>query len=105
MLAKRLLACAHILYVYVIIDSQVPVESDLKSKLTNTTFYAMFSQNTAIDSTLRVEPNTLYISASSSSHRRRLHRGNRELRPGTHARTGANVAFCPDTFHGCGLIF
>jgi len=27
-------------------------------------------------------------------HRRRLHRGNRELRPGTHARTGANVAFC-----------
>ena len=38
-------------------------------------------------------------------HRRRLHRGNRELRPGTHARTGANVAFCPGTFHGCALIF
>ena len=31
--------------------------------------------------------------------------GNRELRPGTHARTGANVAFCPGTFHGCALIF
>jgi len=40
-----------------------------------------------------------------SVHRRRLHRGNRELRPGTHARTGANVAFCPGTFHGCALIF
>jgi len=39
------------------------------------------------------------------SHRRRLHQGNRELRPGTHARTGANVAFCPGTFHGCALIF
>jgi len=39
------------------------------------------------------------------SHRRRLHRGNRELRPGTHARTAANVAFCPGTFHGCALIF
>jgi len=37
--------------------------------------------------------------------RRRLHRGNRELRPGTHARTGANVAFCPGSFHGCALIF
>jgi len=24
---------------------------------------------------------------------------------GTHARTGANVAFCPGTFHGCALIF
>ena len=35
----------------------------------------------------------------------RLHQGNRELRPGTHARTGANVAFCPGTFHGCALIF
>ena len=32
------------------------------------------------------------------SHRRRLHRGNWELRPGIHARTGANVAFCPGTF-------
>ena len=31
-------------------------------------------------------------------HRRRLHRGNQELLPGTHARTGANVAFCPGTF-------
>jgi len=39
------------------------------------------------------------------NHRRRLHRGNRELRAGTHARTGANVAFCPGTFHGCALIF
>jgi len=38
-------------------------------------------------------------------HRRRLHQGNQELRPGTHARTGANVAFCPGTFHGCALIF
>ena len=38
-------------------------------------------------------------------HRRRLNRGNWELRPGTHARTGANVAFCPGTFHGCALIF
>ena len=38
-------------------------------------------------------------------HRRRLHRGNREHRPGTHARTRANVAFCPGTFHGCALIF
>ena len=43
--------------------------------------------------------------ADPSAHRRRLHRGNRELRPGTHARTGANVAFCPGTFHGCALIF
>jgi len=41
----------------------------------------------------------------SRIHRRRLHRGNRELCPGTHARTGANVAFCPGTFHGCALIF
>ena len=41
----------------------------------------------------------------ATAHRRRLHRGNRELRPGTHARTGANVAFCPGTFHGCALIF
>ena len=41
-----------------------------------------------------------------SLHRRRLHRGNRELRPGTHTRTGENVAFCPGTFHGaCALIF
>jgi len=39
------------------------------------------------------------------SHRRRLHRGNRQRRPGTHARTGANVAFCPGTFHGRALIF
>ena len=38
-------------------------------------------------------------------HRCRLHWGNRELRPGTHARTRANVAFCPGTFHGCALIF
>jgi len=41
----------------------------------------------------------------SHSHRRRLHWGNREVRPGTHARTGANVAFCPGTFHGRALIF
>ena len=42
---------------------------------------------------------------ASDNHIRRLHRGNRELRPGTHARTGANVAFCPGTFYGCALIF
>ena len=42
---------------------------------------------------------------NSLMHRRRLHRGNRELRPGTHARTAANVAFCPGTFHGYALIF
>ena len=41
----------------------------------------------------------------SLHHRRRLHLGNRELRPGIHARTGANVAFCPGTFHDCALIF
>jgi len=42
---------------------------------------------------------TTTSTSTSSSHRRRLHQGNRELRPGTHARTGANVAFCPGTFH------
>ena len=49
---------------------------------------------------------TLQQSAAFTTfHRRRLHRGNRELCPGTHARTGANVAFCTGTFHGCALIF
>ena len=46
-----------------------------------------------------------YGGFASVGHRRRLHRGNRERRPGAHARTGANVAFCPGTFHGCALIF
>ena len=53
----------------------------------------------------RTDSNWVLPSRPISSHRRRLHRGNRELRPGTHARTGANVAFCPGTFHGCALIF
>ena len=43
-------------------------------------------------------------SQTRAHHRRRLHRGNRELCPGTHARTGENVAFCSGTFHGCALI-
>ena len=47
----------------------------------------------------------LFVCTFFCQHRRRLHRGNRELRPGTHARTGENVAFCPGTFHGCALIF
>ena len=47
---------------------------------------------------------TTCTGGTSVCSRRRLHRGNRELRPGTHARTGANVAFCPGTFHGCALI-
>jgi len=46
-----------------------------------------------------------FLILRTSCHRRRLHRGNRELRPGTYARTGANVAFCPGTFHSCALIF
>ena len=46
----------------------------------------------------------LLLGEQRHDHRRRLHRGNRELRPGTHARTGANVAFCPGTFHGLSLI-
>ena len=36
--------------------------------------------------------------AQLREHRRRLHRDNRELRPGTHARTGANVRFAPVPF-------
>jgi len=32
------------------------------------------------------------------NHRRRLHRGNRELRPGTYARTGATLRFAPVPF-------
>ena len=31
-------------------------------------------------------------------HRRRLHRGNRGMCPGTHKGTGAKITFCPVTF-------